>query len=98
MHGACADLIHRANIPTEMMVARSVRARECDHVMVAAMDAVHECNIVAGMVGQAHAKSPRIEFDSLTHIAGEHEDVRKTTWSRARHGAAKRRTALTRAG
>src|SRR6478672_9952149 len=36
VHGAGADLVDRTDIPTEAMMAGSVRARKRDHVMIAA--------------------------------------------------------------
>src|SRR6185312_4728347 len=54
VRGAGADLVDRAHVPAEMMVAGGVGTREGDHVMIAAVNAVQESNIVAGMIGQPH--------------------------------------------
>ena len=97
VHGAGADLVDRSNIPAEVMMARRIRACEGDHVMITAMNAVHERDIVAGIVGDAHAEHPRIKFDRFRHVGGEHKDVRETPGPCARHRAAKRRPAFTRA-
>src|ERR1700722_12266361 len=48
VHGAGADFVDRAHVPTEMMVAGSVRAGKRDHVMIAAVNAMQEGDVVAG--------------------------------------------------
>jgi hypothetical protein len=77
------------------MMARSVRARKGDHVMIAAVDAVQEGDIVAGMIGQPHAEHAGIELDRLADIGGEHQHMRQAPRPCPRHGAAERRSALT---
>src|SRR3984885_12393960 len=47
---ASPDFVDRADVPAEMMMAGSIGARERDHVMIAAMDAVKESDVIAGMV------------------------------------------------
>ena len=51
VHGAYPDLIDRADVPAEMMVAGRLRAGKGNHVVIAAMDAVQERDIVARFVG-----------------------------------------------
>src|SRR6516162_7740433 len=51
LHRAEPDIVDRGYVPAQMMQARTVRLDEGDHVVVAAMDRVHETNPVAGAVG-----------------------------------------------
>ena len=78
MLGAGADLVDAADVPTEMMMAGRVGAREGDHVMVAAVDAVQERDVVAGMIRQPHPEDARVKFDALAHVAREDQHVRET--------------------
>src|SRR6185312_434498 len=83
------------HVPAEMMVAGGVRTREGDHVMIAAVNAVQESNIVAGMIGQPHPEHASVELDRLADIGGEHQHMRQAPRPRPRHGAAEGRSALT---
>src|SRR5262249_12665250 len=79
LHRASADLLEGADVPARMMQAGAVGAREGDHVMVAAVDAVHEGDVAARPVGEAGAKKTAVEGDSLLDIRGEQEDVGEAT-------------------
>ena len=46
--------------------------------MVAAVDAVHEGDAVARMVGEPETEDARIEVDRAHDVGGEHEHVRET--------------------
>ena len=96
MHGAGADLIDAADIPAEMVMAGRVRARESDHVMVAAMDAVQKSDIVARMVGEPKAEHAGVELDRLRHVRREHQDMREAARIGALHRAPEGRAALPR--
>jgi hypothetical protein len=94
MHRAGADFVDRSDVPAEMMMARRLRARECDHVMIAAVDAMQERDVIPGMVGQAQAQNARVELYRFSDIAGEHQDMGEPPGPRARHLAAERSAAL----
>ena len=63
MHRADADLVDASDVPAEVMMARRVRSRERDHVVVAAVDSVQERDVVARMVGKPQAQHARVELD-----------------------------------
>jgi hypothetical protein len=98
MHCAGADFVDRSDVPTEMMVPGCVRAREGDHVVIAAVDAVQERNVVAGMVGQTHAEHARVEIDRFGYVAREQQDMSEPSRARAWQRAAEWGPALARAG
>src|SRR5262249_13312580 len=50
LHRAKSDLVYGAYIPAAVMQTGRVGARERDQMMIAAMNAVHECDVIAGAV------------------------------------------------
>ena len=63
LHGAETDLLHGADIPAAVMQAGAARACERDHVMVAAVRAVHEGDIAFRRVGEAQAQHIAVKTD-----------------------------------
>ncbi len=94
VHGARADLVDAADIPAEVMRAGRIGAREGDHVMIAAVNAVQKGDVVSGVVGEAQSDDARIEFDRLRNVGREHEDMREAARIGALHRAAERGPAL----
>ena len=60
-----------------MMKARRGRFHQRQQMMVAAVDAVHERDQIAGAVGQAQAQVARVELHRGVDVAGEGQDVRQ---------------------
>ena len=96
MHGAEADLIDAAHVPAQVVHAGPARLAERNHVVIAAVHAVHERDAFAGMVGKPEPKHLRIEFDGLHHVRGEHQHMREPAGMGAFDGAAVRRAAMER--
>ena len=63
LHSAEPDLVNAANVPAQVVQTAGGRFGECQHVMIAAMDAVHKGDAVAGSVGQSQPKNVAIESD-----------------------------------
>ena len=72
---ADSNVVDRADIPAAMVQARTLGLHECDHVMVATVDAMHEGNEIAGSVRQAKPEHVVIERDRLRDILGESQDM-----------------------
>lgn len=81
LHGSETDLIDRCDVPAQMMQAWPARLRERYHVMVAAMNTVHESDSVARSIGETEANNIVIKRDSSTNIARKHKDMGKSTRS-----------------
>ena len=96
MHGAEADVVDAAHVPAQVVHAGRARLAERDHVVIAAVDAVHEGDALAGVVGKPQPKHLRIEVDGLHHVGGEDEHMREPARMGAFDGAAVRRPALER--
>src|SRR5260370_16786109 len=94
LHGAKPDLLNRSDIPAQMMQSRCIGADERDHVMIAAVNAMHECDHVAGAVRQAQSEYVPVEIDGLRNIAREDEDVPQSPRPDYRHPASCRRLRL----
>src|SRR5262245_5034650 len=66
--------------------------------MIASMDAVQKCNIVARMIGQPHTEHLSVELDRLRHIPREQQDMSQTAGMGASHCATEWCSALTGTG
>ena len=65
---ADADVVDRADVPAEMMQARPVRLHEGDHVVIAAVDAVHEGDEIAGAIRQPQTEHVAVEIDRPRNV------------------------------
>ena len=77
LHGADPDIIDRADVPAQVMQAGAFRFHERDHVVIAAVDGVHEGDHVAGTVGEPQPQRLAVEHDGLGNIAGEDQHMRE---------------------
>ena len=62
-HRAEADIIHAGNIPAAMVKARRDGFYQCEKVMIAAVDPVHERDEIGSAIGKPKTKRTLIEFD-----------------------------------
>src|SRR5579884_2148573 len=77
VHGAEADVIYGANIPAQMMQPRTLSLSQRNQVMIAAMNAVHECDAVAGTIRQPQAENALVECNAGGYIRSEDQDMGK---------------------
>ena len=77
-HGAEADIVNAGDVPAAMVEAGRRRFHQRQHVMVAAVNAVHEGDEVRRAIRQAQAERALVELDRLEHVAGEDQHVRQT--------------------
>ena len=71
-----------------MMQAGAAGARECDHVMVAAVRAVHEGDIAFRRVGEAQAQHVAVKSDRAADIGGVERKMCEPARPRRRRVAA----------
>jgi hypothetical protein len=77
-----------------MMQAGAGGARECDHVMVAAVRAVHEGDIAFRRVGEAQAQHVAVKTDRAADIGGVERKMCEAARPRRRRVAAIARALL----
>src|SRR6059036_2268740 len=70
-HGAKTYLIERRYDPAHMMEARPIRLRECNDVMIAAMDSVQKSDGICRTVGQSQTEHVRIKFNRRVNARRE---------------------------
>ena len=68
-HGAEPDFLDAGNVPAAMVEAGRGGFHQRQHMMIAAVDAVHERHQVGGAVGQAQAELALVEFDRGVDVA-----------------------------
>src|SRR5437879_2679465 len=73
--------MNRFHVPAQMMQSWSVGFRQRDEMMIAAVNAVHESNPVAGPVRQPQAEHRGIEMYGASDIGCENQDVSQASRS-----------------
>jgi len=76
LHRAQAHLIDGVHIPTDMVKSGRRRFGERQHVMIAAVDAVHERDELPAAVREPEAKHFLVEAYGPIDVGSEHQHVR----------------------
>src|SRR6185369_11227259 len=88
LHCAKTYFIHRPDVPTAMVQTGSTRFGKGDHVMVAAVDAMHKGDAISGAIREPEPQYFLIERDRFADIHGKHKNVREPARLNSRRSTA----------